>query len=179
MSAGPPSTGPAATPERASPAMRRINQDTIVALFLLVLAAAFYAASFDIKEMGYASLGSEVWPRLILAALVAATLVYLARSLREARAPAEEAAHAGRAGRYRNPFVIFALFAAFLLTLPWLGMLIGGVLFVFVTLGFLGGWGPRALAVHGAIALVSVGAMWTVFTFGLRVILPAGEILPI
>ena len=60
---------------------------------------------------------------------------------------------------------------------PWVGMLIGGVGFVFMLLNALGGWKPKQLALHGAIALVTVGGMWALFTFGLHVLLPPGEIL--
>ncbi len=38
---------------------------------------------------------------------------------------------------------------------------------------------PAKCAIHGAIAAATMGAMWAVFTFGLRVILPEGEILRI
>jgi len=34
----------------------------------------------------------------------------------------------------------------------------------------------RALARHAAIAAVSVGAVWAVFTFALHVMLPAGAV---
>jgi hypothetical protein len=55
-------------------------------------------------------------------------------------------------------------------------MLIGGVLFVFLTLTALGERSPRAHAIHAAISFISIAFMWSVFTFGLRVILPQGEI---
>ena len=71
------------------------------------------------------------------------------------------------------------LCALFLAPLDYLGMLIGGILFVFLLLNLLGGWRPKQLAIHGAIAVSTMGAMWAVFTFGLRVILPEGEILRI
>jgi len=32
------------------------------------------------------------------------------------------------------------------------------------------------MVMHGVIAIVSVGAMWSIFTFGLRVMLPEGEL---
>ena len=57
-----------------------------------------------------------------------------------------------------------------------LGSLIGGVAFVFTLMGVLGGWSPRHLVPHAALALISVGGMWSVFTYGLGVILPPGEI---
>ena len=77
---------------------------------------------------------------------------------------------------WRNPIWCFALFFAYLATLPVLGSLIGGVLFVFTLMGALGGWSPRNLVQHSALALISVGGMWGIFTYGLGVILPPGEI---
>ncbi len=77
---------------------------------------------------------------------------------------------------WRNPLWCFALFFAYLATLPVLGMLIGGVLFVFVLLGMLGGWKGRKPLVHGAVALLAIGGMWSLFTFGLDVMLPSGMI---
>ena len=47
---------------------------------------------------------------------------------------ARGAAFKGWLGRYRNALACYGLFLVFLLTLPWLGMLIGGTLFVFAVL---------------------------------------------
>ena len=77
---------------------------------------------------------------------------------------------------WRNVFWVFALFLAYLLTMPWLGMLVGGLAFVFLLLNALGGWSPDKLALHAAIAAISVGGMWSIFTFGLGVLLPRGEL---
>ena len=43
-------------------------------------------------------------------------------------------------------------------------------------MGVLGGWSARNLMQHAALALITVGGMWGVFTYGLGVILPPGEI---
>jgi putative tricarboxylic transport membrane protein len=51
------------------------------------------------------------------------------------------------------------------------------LLFVFMLLNALGGWQPKQLALHAVISLVTVGGMWSLFTFGLHVLLPPGEIL--
>ena len=56
---------------------------------------------------------------------------------------------------------------------------IGGVLFVFLALTVMGERTPRAIAIHLVVALATIGVMWAIFTFGLRVILPEGEILRI
>jgi len=58
-------------------------------------------------------------------------------------------------------------------------MHLAGALFVFLALTALGRPSPKLIAIHAAVAVASIGIMWSVFTFGLRVILPQGEILPI
>ncbi len=160
--------------------MSRINRDVIVALGLLVLCGVFFRATFDIRDMGYATIGAAVWPRMILLVLVVLSLIYLFQSLRR---PAEAAA-AGPGvkewlWRHRNVLWCYALFALFLITLPWLGMLIGGILFVFGALTAMGERTLRAHLMHAVISVTTIGIMWAIFTFALRVILPEGEILRI
>ena len=69
------------------------------------------------------------------------------------------------------------MFMLFLSTLDYLGMLIGGILFVFGLLTLLGGFSHKLIVKHLLVSILSIGFMWMVFTFGLRVILPEGEIL--
>lgn len=161
-----------------------INRDVGVAVVLLALWGVFWLAAGDIEQTDYSAITSDVWPRLILGALFVLTAVYLVQALRGAVArdagPAVSASDAGRGSRlsrYRNPLLCFALFLLFVLTLPWLGMLLGGTLFVFLLLGALGGWTPALIARHAAVAVVAIGFMWLVFTFVLRVFLPAGEVI--
>ena len=156
--------------------MGGINRDVVVAIGLMLFCGLCFAATFQIRDMGYATIGAEVWPRLILLVLALLTLVYLARSLRR---PASEGTGKGLTGwlhRYKNALWCYALFALFLLTLPWLGMLIGGILFVFAALTVMGERTLRAHLTHAAIAIGTIGLMWAIFTFGLRVILPEGEV---
>lgn len=158
--------------------MSAINRDVAVAVFLLLLCAVFSAASFRIEETAYATIGADVWPRLILAILFALSSIYLIQSLRRA-APESEGPRVGFFSRYRNAILLYGLFLAFLLTLDFLGMLLGGILFVFLALTVVGERTPKNLATHAAVAVISVGAMWSIFTFALRVILPEGVILSI
>jgi hypothetical protein len=44
-------------------------------------------------------------------------------------------------------------------------------------LTLLGGFSPKLIFKHLVISILSIGFMWMVFTFGLRVMLPEGEIL--
>jgi hypothetical protein len=161
--------------------MARSNRDIVAAVFLLVLTCVFYAATLGIKKTSFGTVGSEVWPRAILIGQGVLCILYLANALRGHHRVdvARGGGIAGWVSTYRNALVCFVMYGLFLITLPYLGMLIGSTLFVFLLLNLLGGWNPGRVAVHGVIAVSAMGAMWAVFTFGLRVILPEGEILRI
>jgi hypothetical protein len=158
--------------------MNRINRDTGVAIFLLLFCGIFFAATFDIRETSYGTPGAGVWPRIILLALTLLSAGYLAQSLKRGAVARDDGAPGlkGWLGTYRNALWCYFLFAMFLVTMPYLGMLLGGVLFVFGTLTALGRRDGRGLIVHAAIALGTIGFMWGVFTYGLHVMLPQGEL---
>ena len=168
--------------------MVRYNRDTIVAIFLLALTGIFFWATFEIREPDYGVLTPSAWPRIIIAALGILSFIYLVQSNMEAKysgtAETVDAQPApgtlmDRLLYWRNPIACFALFLLFLITLPILGMLIGGTIFVFLLLSVLGGWSARQVILHATIAILSIGVMWSIFTFGLRVILPPGMIFDV
>ena len=154
-----------------------LNRDVIVATVLLLVCGGFLYATGDIQKAIFNQMSSALWPRVILVPLILLLLIYLGRSLLQ-----EKTQTTDRSGfkswflHYRNPIYCYLMFFVFLITLPYFGMLIGGVLFVFFMLSILGGFSPRFLMLHGVIALVSVGAMWSLFVYALGVILPRGEI---
>lgn len=164
----------------------RLNSDGLTAIALLLLCGGFWGATYLVPDMGFQTLGAVVWPRIVLAALTVMSLAYLFGALRPGyvadAAPDDAAGHGpgvyGWFRHHRNPLLAFALYFLFLATMPYLGMLLGGILFVFLTLTVIGDRSPRALAMHGLVAVAMIGAMWGVFTFALRVMLPPGEILP-
>lgn len=158
--------------------MTRINRDVIVAIVLLLGCAAFTVASFDIDPALFDQMSSALWPRAILAPLTLLSLIYLVKSI--ADIPVERVSRGGLTGwfqYYRNPIICFGLFFVFLASMPLLGMLLGGLLFVFLMLSVLGGIAPRQILVHALISIAAVGVMWSIFTFGLGVILPEGELI--
>ncbi len=162
--------------------MGRIDRDTLSAIFLLVGCGIFIAASLDIRETSYGTPGSELWPQAVLALLTLLSLAYLARSVHSASRAQGKPGKSPRAwprawlAAYANALWCYLFFALFLVSLPYLGMLAAGSLFVFATLSALGRRGMRALALHAAVAAGSVGIMWAIFTYGLRVMLPEGAL---
>lgn len=168
--------------------MRRPNSDTLIALLLLVVCGELLRQTFFFRVPPFATMGSEVWPRLVVGVLAVLSVIYLIQSLAPAaakaeapsKAPSEATAPAAGAKRFshRNAIICFVLFTLFVATLPWLGMLLGGIAFVFLMQEFMGPRDMRSRVMHLVVAVVSVGGMWAIFSFALRVILPQGVLLP-
>ena len=160
--------------------MKRLNRDTIIAVCLLAVCGFLFWSTLGIRNPDYGTLPPSTWPRVILSALSILCFIYLVQSIRQGPddSAADDAPKTLRSwlSHWQNVIWCFALFLAYLLTMPTLGMLIGGTLFVFLLLNALGGWRPRAMALHAAIACIAVGGMWSIFTYSLGVILPPGEI---
>lgn len=157
-----------------------VSRDTIVAILLMAFTGLMWNATYDIEVTPYASMASNIWPRIIIVALGLFSALLLVRSIvvPEPKDPdAERLGAVGLLGKYRNALIVYALFFGFLLILPTLGMLLGASAFVFLALTFLGRPEVRLIPIHAAISIGSVGFMWAIFTFALRVILPEGEIL--
>ena len=105
------------------------------------------------------------------------SVLYFIQSLRmsEANTPTEPPKSLVEFIAYwRNVFSVFIIFAAYLLALPFLGMLIGNIAFSFILLSALGGWRPFVL--HGLVAIGTSGGMWLLFTYALEVFLPRGSL---
>ncbi len=161
------------------------NRDTIIAIALLFITGVLIWASFDIRSPDYGTLAPSAWPRSVLGILLVFGLIYLFQSLRASTDSGTEAESGGGGGlagwfvKYRNPLWCYMIYFLFLVTLPYLGALIGGILLVFLLLSVLGGFAPKKLLLHGAIATISMGAMWSIFTFGLRVFLPRSSLFEV
>ncbi len=162
--------------------MRRVGADAIIALLLLVLCAELYRETFHFRVPSFATMSVGTWPRFVLIVLAVLCVIMLVQSLLSPtpvrRLDSEgEAAEPAKPVSHRNALICFGMFAAFLVSLHWLGMLIAGVAFVFLMQELMGPRDLKSRVLHAAIAFISVGGMWAVFTFALRVILPEGMIL--
>ncbi len=167
--------------------MTTASRDTVVSIVLLLFCGFLIWAGYQIRDPQFGELPPAAWPKGVTWVLTGFCVVYFVQSIiaDRARTPDDTAPVVDRApgliGWFRyyfNPIICLSLYFAFLATLPYFGTLIGGTLLVFALLSFLGGVTPRLLVIHALIAVISVGAMWALFTFGLRVLLPRGEIFP-
>lgn len=158
-----------------------LNRDALVAVFFLLLCAVMFIATMDLPPAMFGQMSPALWPRIILVPLALLSALLLFQSQRGAKEaePGEKKSLAEWWEYNKNPIICFALFFAFLVTMPTVGMLLGGLAYVFLTLCVLGGWKPRQMALHAAISIFFVIGMWAVFTQLLGVLLPEGEILRI
>ena len=156
--------------------MKRINRDSVTAVLLLLLCGIFFWQTFNIREVPFSEMGSDVWPRFVLMLLSVLSVIYLLQSLACPPPEGSPFSFSLWLRTYKNPIICFVMFALFLLTLPFFGMLAAGILFVFVTQSILGGWSARQLMLHALISIGSVGGMWAIFTYALGVLLPRGEL---
>ena len=153
------------------------NRDSVVALCLIMASGGLMVASFDIREPDYGVLSPAAWPRLIIIIMGVLSVLYFVQSLRMAKTDTSSTQKKNLVefmDYWRNVFSVFIIFAAYLLALPFLGMLIGNIAFSFVLLSVLGGWRP--FIVHGLVASGTSGGMWLLFTYALEVFLPRGSL---
>ncbi len=168
--------------------MSNPSRDTIVSVILLMFCGFLIWAGFLIRDPQFGELSPAAWPKGVTYVLTAFCFIFFVQSVLADRAgrtdetapinPVRDPGLIGWVRYFFNPIVCFALYFGFLYTLPYFGTLIGGTLLVFLLLSFLGGIAPKQIASHALIAVISVGSMWALFTFGLRVLLPRGEIFP-
>ncbi|MDA7966027.1 tripartite tricarboxylate transporter TctB family protein [Ruegeria sp.] len=153
------------------------NKDIWTSLALLAFCFVMIAASFDVVSPDFGMLSPTAWPRAVLALLTLLSLIYFVNSVRSGQRGSAFSLKAFLI-KYRNPICCFIAYFVFLITLPLLGILIGGILLVFVMLTILGENDIRHLVLHAVIATVSISILWCIFTFALNVRLPRGSILP-
>ncbi len=165
--------------------MKKTQTDIGTAIFLLAFCAIMLVASYDIEDLGFGGMRPDAWPRFLLWILTGFSVLFLIQSLLKLRdtPPPENVDTSAPTDigwrRYINAVWCFILFLGFLLTLDYLGMLIGGILFTFLLLSALGGTAPKKLLLHLVVAIISIGLMWMIFAFGLGVVLPEGQFLGI
>lgn len=151
------------------------NRDSIIALCLIMASGALMLASFEIREPDYGVLSPAAWPRLIIVIISILSAIYFIQSLGNPTYKKDDTVKTNFIGfllYWRNVFAVFLIFAAYLVTLPYLGMLIGNIAFSFILLSVLGGW--HSFVLHALIAVGTSGGMWLLFTYALEVILPRG-----
>jgi putative tricarboxylic transport membrane protein len=150
----------------------------IVGVLALVIFAGYTWQSFLIPFGSMSQPGAGMFPRVVGFAAIAISLVVIGEGM-FARVPGE-GVDLPRGFELRQVVLFFGSTALFAMTLPILGQYIGGTLYSFALMSFLGkrkpGWLGWAKLVAYAL-VIGVGVPW-VFIHVLQLDLPEGIILP-
>lgn len=159
--------------------MTNNKSDLIIAIFLLCFSGIMINDASNIRDLGFEGMKADAWPRVVLWMLVVMSSIMLGKTYLQFKTDNHKDNNIFKINfsKFKNALICFGMFIFFLSTLDYLGMLLGGILFVFGLLTLLGGFSIRLVFKHLSISILSIGFMWIVFTFGLRVMLPEGEIL--
>lgn len=164
--------------------INRINRDVIVAVILLVICGVFFQQSFGIVTAEFNAIAAgqmkpDLWPQIIITALTILSAIYFVQSVvAQPEAREKRGGFSGWFAYYLNPILCYICFLLFLVSMPYLGMLISGFLFVFILMSILGGFDRKTLISNALISAFTVGGMWLIFTYALGVLLPRNELYP-
>jgi hypothetical protein len=155
-----------------------LKREALLGGATVVLCGVLYYETTLIADYGFAQVGADVWPRIILGVISALALVQIILGL-GTRRPVAAPPDAGQSdtdqgwlSRVLVPVTVFAGVVLFALLVPFLGFMMSGLLMVFALLSVIGPKSPRAILIHAGVATVSVVCVTLFFTQVMGVLLP-------
>lgn len=154
-----------------------MKREAFLGAATLLLCAVLYHQTTLIADYGFAQVGADVWPKMIVGAIAALALLQTALGLYRPRSRAgSETSPVGARPSLRDaalvPLTVFGAIIGFALLVPYAGFTVSGLVMVFVLLSVIGPKTPRAIAAHAAIAAVSVLTVAFFFSYFMGVLLP-------
>lgn len=156
---------------RGEPLAHLLLNGVLAALFT----GLFFQAS-DLPSSMWEPLGSGSFPRLILAVMVALNLAIMVKEGRAfmAQAPGQRSQVNAWVWHHRLAFAVLALFAVYIVLLPWLGFTLASLAFLMAGQWVLGARSLKALAIALAVALMFSLGVDTLFRDVFVISLPRG-----
>src|SRR6185312_15590974 len=151
-----------------------MGRDTIAGLVVLVVSLVLFGLTFRIQSNPLVPVSPAFYPRLVLGATAVLSALMVAIDLVKRRRAGPTAAAAKP--RYDMVVILFAIFAVYVLVLPYLGFRIGTAAFLAVMQYAMAR--PRSLRawiVLALVALVATAATHAMFETYLQVLLPRGR----
>jgi putative tricarboxylic transport membrane protein len=160
-----------------------LSRDGIAGLICLGLSIALLVMSRGLPQSALVPIGPGFYPKIVLGIMAALSVMLIAadvwsrrRSRGAVAAPAPTTPTAPEERNYRLVTVTFAVFAVYVLLLPWLGFRVATFLFVAalpVVLEKPQGWRRWMVVITAALATVIV--TYLAFEVYLSVLLPRGR----
>lgn len=156
--------------------MRYKRYEPIIMSGLFLCVAAIYASQIPyIKISNFVSIDSAFFPKLILSGLVVLALVQLVFGIIEIRKSKAEA-NVIKPSKidFLCVFETLALSAIYVATLSSLGFLIATIIYLFFQMSVLCPKEEYKPVLFLVISLISSAAIYIIFRYGLRLMLPQG-----
>jgi hypothetical protein len=147
------------------------RSEQIGAILFLILSGIVYYLSGTFPE-GQGQTGPGSYPRVVVTLIAVFALFQLARSLYAG----ESTVHEIRAPTIKRVGIVVALVVAYVITMPYLGFLVGTVAFLAVTIHYSGERNLRQIALVSVLVPIVLHYAFGAF---LRVRLPENVLLPI
>lgn len=151
--------------------------ETVFAVALLGFSLAAFWQAFRIS--GFSGLSTAgVFPMLAAGAMAISAMVILVRTLSLPRAAGQQGTtwqDFCREVLPRRHVAMLALILLYLLSMPWVGFVVGSGVFLFVAFAAL--W-RRGIMLSLLLTVVCLGAIYLVFRVVFQVVLPQGSLIP-
>lgn len=154
-----------------------MGRNTITGLAVLAASLALFWATLGLERHPMVPVGPGFYPRIVLGITAAMALLLVVLDVLGRRKPGAKASEPAGAARPDYGLVVaaFAVFAAYVLALPYLGFRIATLAFLIVMQAVLEPpRGVRRWVVVLAVALVATAASYYAFERYLHVLLPRG-----
>lgn len=154
-----------------------MGRDGLTGLVVLAACLALYGATFAIEHNPLVPIGPAFYPRIVLGITAAFAVILVAADVFARRRAVPVPIVPRRPLRYGMVVMMFALFGAYVLALPYLGFRIATVAFVAAMQAALEpprGW--RGWAFVMVVAVVSTAVIYYTFDQYLKVLLPRGRL---
>ncbi|UYO00283.1 MAG: tripartite tricarboxylate transporter TctB family protein [Devosia sp.] len=151
--------------------------ELVFSVVLLAFALAAFWQAYGIS--GFKGLSTPgVFPMLATGAMVLASLINV---VNQGRAPAPSTQTGSVQARFLREYIparhliVFAMLAIYVITMPWLGFVVGSGIFLVAMIQFL--WRKNLLFTL-AISVIALALVYFVFRTLFQVVLPQGSLFP-
>jgi len=164
----------------------KLDGETLLSIFLFLLGAAFFSLTFTFKEyegFGGYNVSAKRMPQILGIAMCICAGVNIQFSLIRARerskTTTEEKRHdpAAIRGDIIRGVLTFGLMTLYIVLLEIVGFLIMSAIYIFFQILLFSTKKQRNYIVIAITAIVSSAAIYYLFLYGLKMILPVGHIL--
>jgi len=153
-----------------------MGRDAITGLVVLAASLALYGATLGLEQSPLVPIGPAFYPRIVLGITAALAAVLVAADVLVRRRAGAAPSPPRPKLRYAMVAVMFALFGAYVLALPYAGFRVSTFAFVVAMQAALEPpHGMRRWAIVAIVALVATAGTYYTFDSYLQVLLPRGR----